>query len=190
MQKKINRCFGNGKDFYEEYHDKEWGVPCYSDQMLFELLILEGAQAGLSWELILKRRENYRKLFYNFDPKTVAEMTDQELEVIVTNPLIIRNKRKIYSARENAKVFLKIQKEFGSFSKFIWAYSSHKPTVNHWEDLKSVPCSSPLSDQISKELKRRGMSFVGTKIIYSYLQAIGVINDHLVDCPRHKACQL
>lgn len=180
----MKRCFGDGNPLYEAYHDQEWGAPVHDDTHLFEMLILEGAQAGLSWELILRRREGYRKAFHRFDPKLVADMTDQELEVLTQNPAIIRNRRKIFSARQNARVFLDIQKEFGSFDTFVWAFVHNAPIVNHWKMREEIPSSSPISDQLSKELKNRGMSFVGTTIIYAYMQAVGMVNDHLVDCPQ------
>jgi DNA-3-methyladenine glycosylase I len=180
------RCFGDGigKEFYADYHDNQWGVPVHDDQLLFEMLILEGAQAGLSWETILKRRENYRKAFFNFDPKKVAIMTDAELKTLCKNPNIIRNRLKIYSARKNAQVFLNIQQELGSFDDYIWNFVNHKPIINHWKQMKDLPVTTNISDKISKDLKKRGMNFVGPKIIYAYMQAVGIVNDHLVDCWR------
>lgn len=181
----MERCFGNkpGQELYAKYHDLEWGVPSHEDQHLFEMLVLEGAQAGLSWETVLKKREHYRKAFYQFDPKKVASMSDEELETLCQNPGIIRNRLKIYSARQNARIFLSIQKEFGSFDKYIWKFVSYTPIANHRKSLQELPCISPESDAISKDLKKRGMNFVGSKIIYSYMQAIGMINDHLLGCP-------
>jgi DNA-3-methyladenine glycosylase I len=146
------------------------------------MLILEGAQAGLSWETILKRRQGYRKAFYNFDPHKVATMNNQELETLRDNPEIIRNRLKIYSTRTNAQIFLKIQKEFGSFAKYLWAYVDNAPIVNHPKTLKDVPIKTPISDAISKDLQKRGMSFVGSTIIYAYMQAVGLVNDHIADC--------
>ncbi|MBA2369978.1 MAG: DNA-3-methyladenine glycosylase I [Candidatus Protochlamydia sp.] len=178
------RCFGgaSGKEFYASYHDNEWGIPVHDDQHLFEMLILEGAQAGLSWETILKRREGYGEAFHHFDPVKVAAMSDHELEVLRENPQIIRNRLKINAARQNALVFLKIQKEFGSFDQYIWKFVNGKPIKNHWKDLKEVPATTQESDALSKDLKKRGMTFVGPTIIYAYMQAIGMVNDHLVDC--------
>jgi len=178
------RCFGGapGKEFYAEYHDKEWGRPVHDDVRLFEMLILEGAQAGLSWETILKRREGYREVFHNFDPVKVAIMTDQELEALRHNEKIIRNKFKIYAARKNARVFLDIQKEFGSFNLYVWDFVKGKPLVNQWKTFKEVPISTPESEALSKDLKKRGMTFVGPTIIYAYMQAVGLVNDHLTDC--------
>lgn len=184
MQVDKKRCFGTGKDFYADYHDKEWGIPVHDDRLLFEMLILEGAQAGLSWETVLKKRDAYRKLFHHFEPARVAAMSDADLEALTLNPSIIRNRLKIFSARRNAEVFLKIQKEFGSFDHYLWAFVDHMPIVGRFKTLKEIPPSTPLSDAISKDLKRRGMNFVGSTIIYAFLQAVGVVRDHLVDCWR------
>jgi len=179
-----NRCFGNGpgKEFYAEYHDYEWGIPVHDDRRLFEMLILEGAQAGLSWETILKRREGYRRTFYNFDPKKVAKMSDHELEVLRENQEIIRNKAKIYSARQNARVFLEIQKEFGSFDRYLWAFVNGAPIKNNWKQFKDIPTTTKESDALSKDLKKRGMNFVGSTIIYAFMQAVGMVDDHPADC--------
>ncbi|MDP1607871.1 MAG: DNA-3-methyladenine glycosylase I [Chlamydiales bacterium] len=184
MKTKKTRCFGSlpGKEFYAEYHDKEWGVPVHDDRRLFEMLILEGAQAGLSWETILKKREEYRKVFYHFDPSKVAKMTDDELNALLENKGIIRNRLKIYAARRNAEVFLQIQKEFGSFDKYVWDFVDGKPIVNRRKHFKEIPCFSPISDLLSQDLKKRGMTFVGSKIIYSFMQAVGLVDDHLIDC--------
>lgn len=181
------RCFGGlaGKEFYTEYHDHEWGVPSHDDQHLFEMLILEGAQAGLSWETILKRREGYRKAFQQFDPLKVASMTDEELQDLCQNPEIIRNRLKIYGARKNAQTFLKIQKEFGSFDHYVWSFVKGKPIINGWKGFKDVPATTLESDALSKDLKKRGMSFVGSTIIYAYMQAIGMVNDHVVGCWKY-----
>lgn len=183
------RCFGGkpGKEFYAEYHDNEWGIPHHDDRHLFEMLVLEGAQAGLSWETVLKKRAGYRRAFHNFDPEKVAAMSDSDLEGLRQNPEIIRNKLKIYSARKNARAFLDIQKEYGSFDTYIWGYIDHTPIINRWQSGKDVPVSTPLSDRISKDLKRRGMSFVGSVIIYSYMQAIGMVNDHPKGCWKYPA---
>ncbi|MEI8295168.1 MAG: DNA-3-methyladenine glycosylase I [Alphaproteobacteria bacterium] len=180
------RCFGGepGKEFYAKYHDEEWGVPSHDDQHLFEMLILEGAQAGLSWETVLKKRDGYRRAFHNFDPVKVAAMTDAALEDLRSNPEIIRNRLKIYAARQNARVFLEIQKEHESFAAYLWGFVQGKPLVNHWQQFKDVPTSTCTSDAISKDLKKRGMTFVGSTIIYAYCQAVGVVNDHLADCWR------
>ena len=178
------RCFGNkpGQDLYAHYHDYEWGMPVYDDQHLFEMLILEGAQAGLSWETILKRREGYRQAFEQFDPQKVALLSDAYLESLRENPGIIRNRLKIYAARKNALVFLQIQKEFGTFSEYVWGYVKGQPIVGSWKTMVEVPVTTPESDALSKDLKKRGMNFVGSTIIYAYLPAVGLVNDHLVGC--------
>lgn len=183
---KKRRCFGDGvgKEFYADYHDREWGVALYDEKRLFEMLILEGAQAGLSWEIVLRKREGYREAFLGFDPNRVARMRDEELEILTSSSKIIANRRKIFSARQNARVFLKIQEEFGSFSRYVWDFVGGRPIVNHWHSLKEVPCRSPKSIALSKELKRRGMGFVGEKIMYSFMQAVGMVDDHLESCFR------
>ncbi len=182
------RCFGRGEgnEFYAEYHDKEWGIPQHEDQHLFEMLILEGAQAGLSWRTILIRREAYRKAFYKFDPVKVAAMSDETLEGLLENPGLIRNRLKIYSARRNAIVFLSIQKEFGSFDAYLWDFVKGTPIINHWKAQNEVPTQTPESTALSKDLKKRGMSFVGPIIMYAYMQAVGLVNDHLMDCWCYK----
>jgi DNA-3-methyladenine glycosylase I len=182
------RCFGSapGKEFYAKYHDEEWGIPVYDDRHLFEMLILEGFQAGLSWETVLKKREEYRRVFHHFDPSKVAKMTDDELNALLGNPGVIRNRLKIYAARQNAKVFLHIQKELGSFSSYIWAFVEGKPIVTRRKSLKSLPASTPISEAISKDLKKRGMTFVGPTIIYAFMQAVGLVDDHLAGCPCAK----
>lgn len=185
---KITRCIwvNLNNPLYIRYHDEEWGVPIYEDRKLFELLILEGAQAGLSWETILNRRENYRKLFHNFDLQKVAALTDEELEKILTDPGIIRNRLKIYSVRKNAKIFQQIQQEFGKFSNYIWNFVNNQITNNNIDSSLSYPTKNLISDTISKDLKKRGMSFVGSTIIYAFMQAIGMINDHANNCFRKK----
>ena len=184
-QQKI-RCgwVGTGKTFYEEYHDREWGVPLHDDTRLFEMLILEGAQAGLSWETILKKREGYRKAFKGFDPARVARMTDAALEKLMHDEGIVRNRLKIFAARKNAIAFLAIQKEFGSFDAYVWAFVGGKPIQGKRQTLKDVPAQTPESDALSKDLKKRGMTFVGSTIIYAYMQAIGMVNDHIAACWR------
>lgn len=180
----IFRCFGDklDQDLYADYHDEEWGVPCRDDRKLFEFLVLESAQAGLNWETILKRRAGYRRIFHNFDVKKVAAMTDDDLNNALQDESIIRNRLKVYSARNNARVFIEIQKEFGSFSDYIWAYVDHTPIDSPWESFEDVPVTTPISDALSKDLKKRGMSFVGSTIIYAYMQAMGLVNDHLAQC--------
>ena len=181
------RCFGGqpGKEFYAEYHDNEWGIPVHDDRHLFEMLILEGAQAGLSWETILKRRMGYREAFHSFDPRKVAAMTDKELEALLENEKIIRNRLKVFAARTNARVFLEIQREFGSFDRYLWNFVGGKPIVNKWKKFEEVPVVTRESDAISKDLKKRGMTFVGSTIIYAYMQAVGLVNDHIADCWCH-----
>ena len=171
---------------YQNYHDKEWGVPVHDDRNHFEMLILEGSQAGLSWETVLRKREAYRKAFKGFDPKKVARMTDDELEKQLKNPKIIRNRLKVFAARKNAKVFLEIQKEFGSFSAYIWQFVGEKPIDGKRKTIKVVPVKTAESDALSKDLKKRGMSFVGSIIMYSHMQATGLVNDHTIDCFRYK----
>ena len=171
---------------YLAYHDNEWGKPTYDDRMLFELLVLEGAQAGLSWETVLNKRENYRESFDNFDVKKVAVYDEKKIESLLTNPGIIRNRRKIYSAIRNAKVFLEIQREHGSFSAYIWAFVDDKPLIHHFQTSEEVPAQTPLSESISKALKKRGMNFVGPTIVYAYMQSIGMVDDHLTGCFCHQ----
>lgn len=187
MSKQKIRCFGDqpGKEFYAEYHDKEWGVPSHDDQHLFEMLILEGAQAGLSWETVLKKRAAYRKAFHNFNPHKVAKMTDSELGALLKNSEIIRNRLKIKAARTNALVFLNIQKEFGSFDHYLWKFVKGKSIKHHAKSLADLPATISESDALSKDLKKRGMTFVGSKIIYAYMQAVGLVNDHIVGCWRY-----
>lgn len=174
------------KPDYVAYHDSEWGVPEYDDRKLFEMLILEGAQAGLSWYTILKRRDGYRQAFNNFDPVKCANMTDAELEEILATGAVIRNRLKVFSVRKNAETFIAIQQEFGSFSSYLWKFTGNKVVVNRPANMSEVAVSTALSDAISKDLKKRGMSFVGSTIIYAYLQAVGVVDDHMQDC--FKAC--
>lgn len=182
----MKRCawVGSGKPHYEEYHDKEWGIPVHDDQRHFEMLILEGAQAGLSWETILKRREGYRQAFHQFDPEKVALMTDDQLEALLEEEGIIRNRLKVFSARTNAQIFLEIQKEFGSFDVYVWRFVGGFSQINSPKMLSDIPVRTCESDSLSKDLKKRGMSFVGSTIIYAYMQAIGLVNDHMEDCFR------
>lgn len=185
MRDQLNRCFGTGNKLYEEYHDNEWGVPVHDDRLLFEILCLEGAQAGLSWETILNKRVGYKKAFHNFDPVKVSKMPDSELEALRDNPEIVRNRLKIYSVRINAKAFLEIQKEFGSFDNYIWEYVKGKPIKGNYNNIKDLPAKTDLSDKISKDLKKRGMKFVGSTIIYAYMQAVGLVDDHITSCWKY-----
>jgi DNA-3-methyladenine glycosylase I len=171
---------------YVTYHDEEWGVPVHDDRLLFEFLILEGAQAGLSWITILRKRENYRKAFDHFDPQKVALYDEEKIEELMQNSGIIRNRRKIEAAVHNAKVFLEIQEEFGSFDRFIWKFVDGKPIINRWKSDKEIPASTPESDIMSKELKKRGFKFVGSTICYAHMQATGMVNDHTIDCFRYE----
>lgn len=166
-----------------QYHDTEWGIPSHDDNYIFEMLILEGFQAGLSWNTILKKRENFREAFDNFDYKKIAAYNEEKLEKLMENEGIVRNRLKVYSSRTNALSFIEVRKEFGSFSNYIWNFTDNRQIVNKWKKLSEVPVSTELSDKISKDLKKRGFKFVGTTIVYSFLQAIGVIDDHLINCP-------
>ena len=185
MQKRCDWCLGI--DIYERYHDEEWGVPVHDDGRHFEFLLLESMQAGLSWLTILRRRENYRKAFAAFDPKKVAQFDASKVEELMQDAGIIRNRLKIEAAVNNARQFLNIQQEFGSFDSYIWSFTDNKVVKNEWSELKQLPATSNLSDEVAKDLKRRGFKFVGSTIIYAHLQAIGVINDHLQDCFRYSA---
>ncbi len=171
---------------YIKYHDQEWGVPVHDDHVHFEFLMLEGAQAGLSWATILKKREGYRKNFAEFDPVKVSRFTEKRIEKILLDPGIIRNRLKVYAAVNNAKCFLEVQKEFQSFDNYIWGFVKHKPIVNKWKSMNEVPATTKESDALSKDLIRRGFKFVGSTVIYAHMQACGLVNDHLVDCWRYK----
>ncbi len=184
MDKK--RCWGSKDELAKAYHDVEWGVAVYDDQVLFEFLILEGAQAGLNWMTILKRREGYRRAFDNFDYKKIAKYNQKKIDDLLEDTGIIRNKLKVHSTILNANIFLGIQKEFDSFAKYIWGFVDNMPIMNNFQEWKDVPAKTEISDRISKDLKKRGMKFVGSTIIYAYMQAIGMVNDHLVSCFRHK----
>jgi DNA-3-methyladenine glycosylase I len=174
---------------YIDYHDHEWGVPVYNDHVHFEFLILESAQAGLSWLTILRKRENYRRLYDNFDVVKVSGYGPDKVEALMADAGIVRNRQKIEASIKNSQIFREIQHEFGSFSNYLWRFIEGRPVVNFATSLDQVPCESPVSDAISKDLKARGMKFVGTKIIYAHLQATGLVNDHLVSCPRHEVVQ-
>ena len=182
----IIRCPWASEGLSVRYHDEEWGTPVHDDRTLFEFLILEGAQAGLSWSTILNKRENYRKAFDKFDPKCVAKYDRRKIQQLLHDPGIVRNKLKIASAIENAKAFLRVQEEFGSFDRYIWQFVGGKPRVNKWKSMRQVPASTAESDAMSKDLKRRGFKFVGSTICYAFMQAVGMVNDHLVDCFRYK----
>ncbi len=181
------RCQWAGNDpLYQKYHDEEWGIPVHDDRKLFEMLILEGAQAGLSWITILRKRENYRKAFNNFDAKKIAKYDSKKIRQLLQNEGIVRNRLKINAAIINAKLFLEIQKEFGSFDKYIWKFVNGKPIINSRENLKEIPAKTEESDLMSKDLKKRGFKFIGSTICYAFMQAVGMVNDHIVDCFWYK----
>ena len=188
MKAKSNpvRCHWARNPLAIAYHDQEWGTPVHDDRTLFEFLVLEGAQAGLSWDTILQKRDNYRKAFNNFDPQKVAKYDTKKQSTLLQNPGIIRNKLKIKSAIQNAKAFLAVQKEFGSFYKYIWQFVGGKPKINSWRAGQGVPASTPESDAMSKDLKKRGFNFVGSTICYAFMQAVGMVNDHAAECFRYK----
>ena len=184
MNKK--RCSWSGNDsLYMSYHDEEWGVPVYDDEKLFEFLILETFQAGLSWITVLRKRENFRKAFDNFDYQKIARYGDNKFDELINDAGIIRNKLKIKATISNAISFIEIQREFGSFSKYIWEFVNHKPINNKWKSLNEIPATTELSDKLSKDLKKRGFKFVGSTVIYAHMQATGMVNDHVIDCFRY-----
>ena len=186
MGQNKTRCqWSRGNDLYERYHDKEWGVPLYNDKKLFEFLVLEGAQAGLSWITILKKREAYRAAMDQFDFNKIARYKERKVESLLKNPGIIRNELKIRSAIRNAGAFLEVRREFGTFAKYIWRFVDYKPVQNHWKSPSQVPAKTALSDEIAKDMKQRGFNFVGSTIMYAHIQATGMVNDHTLDCFRH-----
>ena len=187
--KKLVRCIWCGDDLvYQQYHDQEWGVPCREDKKLFEFLCLEGAQAGLSWITILRKREAYRRAFADFEVEKVAAFTDKDVQRCLQDAGIVRNRLKIKSAISNARLFIDMQREFGCFSHYLWAHVDNSPITNHWASHSEIPANTVLSDAIAKDLKARGFKFFGTTICYAYLQAMGLVNDHVIDCYRHQAC--
>lgn len=182
----MNRCPWCGKDeLYVKYHDEEWGVPVHDDKKHFEFLVLESAQAGLSWLTVLKKRENYRKAYDDFDAIKVSLYNENKIEELMANSGIIRNRRKIEASINNAKNFIEIQKQYGSFDNYIWSFVNNKPIKNNWKDISEVPATSELSDKVSKDLKLRGFKFLGSTIIYAHLQATGIINDHITSCFKY-----
>jgi len=183
----MQRCswLPDNKPVYEKYHDEEWGVSVYDDKILFEFIVLESAQAGLSWETILNKREGYRKYFHNFDPVKVSQMTQQDIENMITNPAIVRHRRKLEATITNAQAFLGIAEEWRSFSNYLWYWVDGKPIVNHWKKLGDIPAVTDLSKEISRDMKKRGFTFFGPTICYAYLQAVGIVNDHTMDCFRY-----
>jgi DNA-3-methyladenine glycosylase I len=190
-EKRINRCtwVGSGNPLMLEYHDREWGVPVHDDLKHFEFLVLEAAQAGLSWSIVLKKREGYRRAFSQFDPRKVARYTKTRIQKLTADPSIIRNRLKIEAAVRNARAFLAIQDEFGSFDTYCWQFVDGRPRRNRWKAMREIPATSRESDAFSKDLKRRGFSFVGSTIIYAHMQAVGMVNDHLVGCFRYRETQ-
>ena len=183
------RCgWASGSDLYLAYHDREWGVPQYNDRILFEFLLLEGAQAGLSWSTILNKREGYRQLFEGFDPVRVAAFSASDIEERLQNPAIVRNRAKVNSAVINAQAFLQVQRDYGSFAAYIWQFVGSQPRQNAWQTLSQLPANTAESDAMSKGLKKRGFKFVGSTICYAYMQAMGMVNDHTLDCFRHDEC--
>ena len=181
------RCAWASNELSIRYHDEEWGVPVHDDRTFFEFLILEGAQAGLSWNTILNKRDNYRRAFDRFDPKRVAQYDQSKVAELLSDPGIVRNKLKVVSAVENAKAFLRVQQEFGSFDRYIWQFVGGQPRVNRWRSLRQLPARTPESDAMSKDLKKRGFKFVGSTILYAFMQATGMVNDHVITCFRYKA---
>ena len=190
MSRKITRCkWAEGVSLdYIEYHDKEWGVPVYDDRVQFEFLLLEGAQAGLSWSTILNKRAGYRKAFADFDVEKVARFTKKRVDTLLKNPAIVRNRLKVESAVTNAQAFIEVQEAFGSFSKYIWGFVDGMPIQNKFRKDSDVPATSPESDALSKDLKKRGFRFVGSTIMYAHMQATGLVNDHVIGCFRHQPC--
>jgi len=184
MKKRCEWC--GTEPIYVDYHDNEWGVPVHDEQLLFEMIVLDGAQAGLSWITVLKKRDSYRQAFDNFDASKMADYDDNKIEELLKNPGIIRNRLKVKSAVKNAKVFLKIQDECGSFDKYIWQFVNHRPIQNKWKSMGEIPAKTAESDAMSKDLKKRGFSFVGSTICYAFMQAAGMVNDHAVYCYRYK----
>lgn len=183
----MTRCQWAKNDLAIAYHDAEWGVPVHDDRVFFEFLTLEGAQAGLSWDTILRKRENYRKAFAGFDPERVARFTPARIERVLTDPGIVRNRMKVESAVRNAKAFLRVQDEFGSFDGYVWRFVDGTPLRNRWKSSAEIPASTPLSDALSKDLRKRGFGFVGTTICYSFMQAVGIVDDHVLSCFRRRA---
>lgn len=186
MNKEMKRCDWAGDDeLYCRYHDEDWGVPVHDDKKLFEMLILEGAQAGLSWITILRKRENYRKAFDDFDIDKILEYDERKFEELLNDEGIVRNRLKIRSVVENAKAFRAVQEEYGSFDNYLWSYVGGTPICNNWKDMAELPAKTELSDQISKDLKKRGFKFIGSTIVYAYMQSVGLVNDHMITCPCH-----
>jgi DNA-3-methyladenine glycosylase I len=188
--KEVTRCGWCEKEaIYIKYHDEEWGVPCFDDEVIFEFLILESAQAGLSWLTILKKRAGYRKAFAGFNPTKVSKYSEEKIQSLMLNPGIIRNELKIRAAVNNAKCFLAVQKEFGNFHTYMWSFVNGKPIINKWKHLKQIPATTKESDAFAKDLKKRGFKFLGSTTVYAHMQALGMVNDHMTDCHRYKTSQ-
>ena len=183
----MHRCSWAGTDpVYVDYHDREWGVPMHDERTLFEMLILDGAQAGLSWITILKKRDNYRAAFDNFDAAKMARYSERKVQALLKNPGIVRNRLKVGAAIQNARMLLKLQEQEGNLAEYLWRYVNGKPVINAWRSIKEIPARTPLSDTISKDLSRRGFKFVGPTICYAFMQAMGMVNDHTIDCFRYR----
>jgi DNA-3-methyladenine glycosylase I len=189
MEQARKRCSWAKDELSIQYHDQEWGVPVHDDRLWFEFLVLEGAQAGLSWDTILRKRENYRRAFADFDPVAIAQYGDAKIEELLSDAGIVRNRLKVTSAIRNARMFLTLQEEFGSFDQYIWPFVGGRPVQNNWRSLAELPARTEVSDALSKDLKRRGFTFVGSTICYALMQATGLVNDHLVDCFRSSAAR-
>lgn len=189
MTDQVRCTWCHGDDLYRSYHDEEWGVPCFDDKVLFEFLILEGAQAGLSWITVLRKRAAYRQAFDNFDPEKIARYSPKKIEKLLGNSGIIRNRLKVESAVKNARAYLALRDSGTSLSDFMWRYVEGKPIQNKWRSMKQVPASTPISDALSKGMKKAGFNFIGTTICYAHMQATGMVNDHLLTCHRHDACR-
>ncbi|MBS1723694.1 MAG: DNA-3-methyladenine glycosylase I [Armatimonadetes bacterium] len=185
----MKRCSWAESEAMQKYHDEEWGVPSRDDRHLFEMLILEGAQAGLSWSTILNRREGYRRAYHDFDPSQVAQFTSKDQERLLTDPGIVRNRAKVAASVKNARAFLEVQREHGSFATYLWAFVDGRPLQNHWTAMGQVPAVTDLATAISKDLQKRGFGFVGPTIIYAFMQAVGLVNDHLAECFRYEECK-
>ena len=185
MKHKTRCTWVSDDPIYLDYHDREWGVPCFDDQRLFEMLILEGAQAGLSWLTILKKREGYRKAFARFDAQKMAHFSEKKIETLLLNPAIVRNRLKVNAAVTNARAYLQVMEEYDRFADYIWQFVEGEPIINHWKKLADIPVNTPESDQMSYDLKKRGFKFVGSTICYAYMQSVGMVNDHTTDCFRY-----
>ena len=184
-RKKIRCQWASSNELFIPYHDEEWGVPEHDDRKLFEMLCLEGAQAGVTWLIVLKKREHYKKLFCNFEPEKIVKLSDEQLEEFLLDLGIIRNRLKVYSIRKNAEAFLKVKEEFGTFDRYIWQFTVGKTIISHYKTLQELPVSTPESDAMAKDLKKRGFKFVGSTICYAFMQAVGIFNDHTVDCWKY-----